>query len=417
MSRPKSMSDFASLLDASYTPVAFEKDRPRKKPSISLAAGLIMAEMQSPKTLPHTPQQTQQQQEQDGWSEGLFYAYAQKVYPPVPLPDYSNAPPYILTFASAAVANQWWNLVKTEYPESTRPGPQLFILKGDDMQEQIQDNPRFYDLRNRWFYTASAEGAAVIPIQDWKGNPLATSTSSVVAQRPAPSSRPGSRNNSTNTNGIAEEPKADTFDMSRLSETLDKMNAMISSNSAAIQALSVAQSEGLSRMQEINESNSTQIKALADGQAKLQSMMDQNATHYIALSNSSFSNQEAVKTTLQRNADQIRALADGQHKLATTCTGLMKTIEKLGNSVGTVNDSINHLSLTSGPGSDAGSTSSIAPFSAMANRISPPPRKLNRKVKGVWYEYDTNTTPTSSPRRSVTFLDTPPKSPPSSLRS
>jgi hypothetical protein len=284
------------------------------------------------------------------------------------------------------------------------------------MQEQIQDNPRFYDLRNKWFFTASAEGAAVIPIQDWKGNQA--STSSVVAQRPTATSRPTSRNNSSNTNGIAEEPKADTFDMSRLSETLDKMNAMISSNSAAIQALSVAQSEGLSRMQEINESNSTQIKALADGQAKLQSMMDQNASHYIALSNSSFSNQEAVKTTLQSNAEQIRTLADGQHKLTSTCTGLMKTIEKLGNSVGKVNDSINQLSLTSGPESDAGSmsSSSIAPFSALANRISPPPRKLNRKIKGVWYEYDT-TTPTGSPRRSVKFLDTPPKSPPSSLRS
>jgi hypothetical protein len=81
------MSDFASLLDASYHPVSPEKERPRKKPSISLAAGLIMAsETQSPRSLPLTPQQTQQQQEQDGWSQGLFYAYAQKVYPPVPLP-------------------------------------------------------------------------------------------------------------------------------------------------------------------------------------------------------------------------------------------------------------------------------------------------------------------------------------------
>ena len=299
------------------------------------------------------------------------------------------------------------------------------------MQEQIQDNPRFYDLRNKWFYTAGADGGVgVIPLQDWKGNPLSTSTSSIVAQRTTTTSRPNSRNNSTSANGIAEEgTKADTFDMSRLSETLDKMNALISSNSAAISALSVAQSAGLSRMQEINESNSTQIKALADGQAKLQSMMSDNASHYIALSNSSFSHQEAVKDTLQNNAEQVRALADGQQKLATTCAGLMSTIQTLGksvtkvndsmshlgSSVSKVNDSISHLSITSGPGSDAGSTNSIPPFGAIANRISPPPRKLNRKIKGVWYEYDT-ASPTGSPRRSVTFLDTPPKSPPSSLR-
>ena len=90
MARPKSMPDFASLLDASYTPVPPEKERYRKKPSISLAAGLIMAsETQSPRSYPHTPQQAQQQ-EQDGWSEGLFYAYAQKVYTPVPPPILGN---------------------------------------------------------------------------------------------------------------------------------------------------------------------------------------------------------------------------------------------------------------------------------------------------------------------------------------
>lgn len=95
MARPKSMPDFTSLLDASYSPLAgiSEKERPRKKPSISLAAGLIMAsETQSPKSLPHTPQQSNGT-DREGWNEGLFYAYAQKVYTPVAQP--SQLPPSI----------------------------------------------------------------------------------------------------------------------------------------------------------------------------------------------------------------------------------------------------------------------------------------------------------------------------------
>ncbi|KAF2186367.1 hypothetical protein K469DRAFT_631222, partial [Zopfia rhizophila CBS 207.26] len=356
MARPKSMPDFSYLLASTPSPLLPEKERPRKKPSISLAAGLIMA-AESPKSIPNTPQRAQQNHK-GGYSDNLFYAYAQKS-------DYAQSPPYILTFSSASVADQWWDLVKQEYPESTREGPQLFILKGDDMQEQIQDNPKFYDLRNKWFYTPPEGSSGVIPLQDYKGNP--------EKQEPA-------------------------FNLSSLTGTLEKMNIMISENTTQIKALSVAQSGGLQRMQEINESNSTQIKALADSQEKLQSLMDQNASHYIALSNSAFSNQEQVKGVLETNAGQIKALADGQSKLASTCAEMMKSISKVG-------EGLSQLGSSLSSGSDAGGSSA---FSSIGNRISPPPRKLNKRIKGVWYEYDAS--PQSSPRTSM-MLETPPKSP------
>lgn len=81
MSRPKSMSDFASLLDTSYQPLAgiSEKQRPRKKGSISLATGLIMAsDMQSRRDSVMSPRAVNVANE-SGYSEALFYAYAQKV--------------------------------------------------------------------------------------------------------------------------------------------------------------------------------------------------------------------------------------------------------------------------------------------------------------------------------------------------
>lgn len=90
-SRPKSMSDFAALLDAS-TPI-HSSERPRKKPSISLAAGLIM-NSESPRTLESMSQHMNGgglapggSRSSEGASNGnLFYAYAQKVYTYVPQP-------------------------------------------------------------------------------------------------------------------------------------------------------------------------------------------------------------------------------------------------------------------------------------------------------------------------------------------
>lgn len=76
-SRPKSMTDFQSLLDAS-TPVNGQGYQ-RKKPSISLAQGLMM---DSPRTLsiPDAPPMARPSSANGPWSENLFYAYAQKVY-------------------------------------------------------------------------------------------------------------------------------------------------------------------------------------------------------------------------------------------------------------------------------------------------------------------------------------------------
>ncbi|KAF1976719.1 hypothetical protein BU23DRAFT_551198 [Bimuria novae-zelandiae CBS 107.79] len=382
-SRPKSMTDFQSLLDASAPP----NGQPRKKASISLAQGLMMTS-ESPRSysIPDVSSAS------GPWSENLFYAYAQKS-------DYAQSSPYILTFTNALIADQWWSLVQREYPESTRPGPQLFILKGDDMQEQIQDNPKFYDLRNSWFYTPSEGATAPIPLQDYRGNPVAP------PEPPKP-----------------EKPTPDTsaFDMKELEATLDKMAAMITENTESIRALSVAQSTGLQTMQEINESTSTQIKALADNQAALQALVSQNASHYIALSNQSFSAQSTMQNVLQSNAEQLASLAEGQKRLVDTCAGMVRSMEKVGGTIERVGETMKEV------GSDSASNANVMrdterTIGTIVNRIQPPPRKLNRRIKGVWYEYDDTPGVASSekenfkgmmtPRKSVQMLSTPPKSP------
>ena len=94
--------------------------------------------------------------------------------------DYSNSPPYLLTFATSDVCTQWWALVQREYPESTRPGAQLFVLKNEDMQA-LQDDPKFSELRGKWFFTSQDRSncaTPVIPLQGATGHLVSTSRTS-----------------------------------------------------------------------------------------------------------------------------------------------------------------------------------------------------------------------------------------------
>ena len=71
------MSDFQSLLDAS-APLN-GNGLPRKKPSISLAQGLMMTS-ESPRSYSIQDENPMARSSASGpWSDNLFYAYAQKV--------------------------------------------------------------------------------------------------------------------------------------------------------------------------------------------------------------------------------------------------------------------------------------------------------------------------------------------------
>ncbi|KAL5115829.1 hypothetical protein ACEQ8H_006324 [Pleosporales sp. CAS-2024a] len=400
MSRPKSMPDFSALLDAS-TPLfeARAQNRrqtspvrglgyPRKKQvSISLAAGLIMNDNQKNAASLDSPRKQSLEgtieEDQDASDGTLFHAYALKN-------DFTNSPPYILTFASATICTQWWSLVQREYPDATRPSPQLFVMKSGDL-DHINDNLRFYSLKNKWFLTGQdnlSNTLPVIPLQSADGHALAPAH---TAQTERPSS-----SSSTLASASA---------LESLTEKLDKLAGVVEQNVEQIHALSVAQSAGLQRMQEINETNTAQIMALADQQAKLQALIDQNASHYIALSNNSFQSQEQIKTVMKTTATHIQSLSKNQSQLANTCDGMMRGIDNLAST-------ISQMNISSAMSDSSSVASSPAPFGVMGNRITPPPRKLNRRIKGVWYEYDmSSTTRNSSPKKMVGFVDTPTKSP------
>lgn len=286
-----------------------------------------------------------------------------------PQSDYANSPPYLLTFATSDICAQWWSLVQREYPQSTRPGAQLFVLKTDDMQA-MQDDPKFFELRGKWFFTSQDRSNCATPVI-----PLQGATGHLVARAPLPQAQPTMERSSNSS-------------VDSLAEKLERLSSVVESSAEHIHALSVAQSAGLQRMQEINESNSTQIKALAESQAKLQALIDQNASHYIALSNTSFKSQEAVKDVLQATTAQIQSLSGSQEQLSQTCKAMMRSIDSLGSSV-----ELFSTASPPAPSSDASTMASTSPLSRSSSTISPAPRKLNRRIRGVWYEYDSNDAP------------------------
>ncbi|KAK1076406.1 hypothetical protein LTR48_009084, partial [Friedmanniomyces endolithicus] len=87
---------------------------------------------------------------------------------------------YLLTFASASTANEWWSLLQTHFPETTRPGPQLFSFKDPhDSLAKTWKHPAFAHLKSKWMYISFSDtqenglgGAAqgIIPVQDAQGN-------------------------------------------------------------------------------------------------------------------------------------------------------------------------------------------------------------------------------------------------------
>lgn len=234
--------------------------------------------------------------------------------------------------------------------------------------QSIQDDPKFISLRNKWFFTSQDRSNCATPVI-----PLQGATGHLIARAPLPQAH-----------SVIEKPASSTVD--DLAEKLERLSSVVESSAEHIHALSVAQSAGLQRMQEINESNSTQIKQLAESQATLQSLIDQNASHYIALSNASFKSHEQVKDVLQATTAQIQSLSGSQEQLSQTCKAMMRSISDLASSVHQPS-----ITLSPAPPSEATTLQCTPPSTAKNSdfsNITPAPRKLNRRIRGVWYEYD-----------------------------
>jgi hypothetical protein len=62
-----------------------------------------------------------------------------------------NRARYLLSFADADTAHEWWLLMQSEYPDTLRESPNLFSFKSDRIH-QAWDNGRFAHLKEKWSY-------------------------------------------------------------------------------------------------------------------------------------------------------------------------------------------------------------------------------------------------------------------------
>ncbi|KAG9646186.1 hypothetical protein KCU95_g4378, partial [Aureobasidium melanogenum] len=63
-----------------------------------------------------------------------------------------NKARYLLSFADAETAQEWWTLMQSEYPDTLRESPNLFSFKNDRTPIKAWENPKFAHLRDRWSY-------------------------------------------------------------------------------------------------------------------------------------------------------------------------------------------------------------------------------------------------------------------------
>ncbi|KAM0707092.1 hypothetical protein Q7P35_006423 [Cladosporium inversicolor] len=214
----------------------------------------------------------------------LFYAYARRA-------DELH-PRYLLTFASAQVASEWWLLIQSCYPDTTRPGPQLFSFKKDDFLEQAWKHAALAHLQPKWMYIQyddSTRGAAqgIIPVQDVQGNILGGAGSS---------SEQRSRG----------EPKRDVMNgAGMLEERFEKMMEAVERNTEQIAALTDARSSeykvpATKTLASVNgttgPSASSELSSHLD---RITQLLEQNCAHVASLAQRQADNEQRMREMIE----------------------------------------------------------------------------------------------------------------------
>ncbi|KAH9838882.1 hypothetical protein Tdes44962_MAKER01733 [Teratosphaeria destructans] len=158
----------------------------------------------------------------------LFYAYGRQS-------DNVDSR-YLLTFASAAIANQWWLLLQVHFPDCTRPGAQLFSFNDADLLSNAWRHPSFAHLKSKWMYIAFGDtqehavgGAAqgIIPVQDAQGNMLG-----------------GSASASPELGQVRREAKMVRNEMSKVEEFFERMMEAVERNTQQVAQLAAERQQG-----------------------------------------------------------------------------------------------------------------------------------------------------------------------------
>lgn len=228
---------------------------------------------------------------------------------------------YLLTFASASIANEWWLLLQASFPECTRPGPQLFSFKDADLLTKAWKHPSFAHLKSKWMYISFSDtkenglgGAAqgIIPVQDAQGNMLG-----------------GSAPASPDLNQVRKEAKAARNEMARLEEFFERMMEAVESNTEQVAALAGKQqqrSEGEGQKSEAG--GYFDMGELSSHLGHINDLLARNAEHAEGLATRQLENDQKLHSTLQELSSREKKDYLGMSQLSTHLNRIQDTIEQ-----------------------------------------------------------------------------------------
>ncbi|KAK6389713.1 hypothetical protein LTR65_006195 [Meristemomyces frigidus] len=253
-----------------------------------------------PGSPPSTPRQLSQpvvlgasQVQADG---NLFYAYARR--------DDDIKSRYLLTFASAAIANEWWALLQANFTACTRPGPQLFSFQDAELLPKAWKHPLFAHLKSKWMYISFSDtastglgGAAqgIIPVQDAQGNMLGGSA-------------PASPELLGKVGQVRREAQEVRHDITKLEGFFERMMEAVERNTEQIAALTANQAQQRSSQADIqqNGGEAAQRDGYFDAGSELSShlgrindLLARNSEHVEGLAQRQQENDEKLRATLQ----------------------------------------------------------------------------------------------------------------------
>ena len=204
---------------------------------------------------------------------------------------------YLLTFASAAIANEWWLHLQTHFPDASRPGPQLFSFKTDDLLSKAWKHPSFAHLKSKWMYISFSDtpgdglgGAAqgIIPVQDAQGNLLGGSAPASPEVREAKREAKGMRN-----------------EVHRLEEHFERMMEAVQKTTDKVSELVERQSGSLSEDgttkvgSESSAGGCFDMDVLSTHFGRMNELLARNSEHVEDLAKKHYENEQKLRQTME----------------------------------------------------------------------------------------------------------------------
>ncbi|RMZ13646.1 hypothetical protein D0860_02456 [Hortaea werneckii] len=247
----------------------------------------------------------------DDGNGNLFYAYARKAN------DLQSR--YLLTFANAFIANEWWSLLQEHFHDVSRPSPQLFSFKDPELLSKAWKNTSFAHLKSKWMYisfsdTASNQlgGAAqgIIPIQDAAGNLLGG----------------GAPANSGEVKQAREETREAKQEISRLEERFERMMGAIAKNGDRMASLLEERQEQANAEKQVRDRPDQ--SELSSHLGKITELLAKNSEYVQGLEKRQVSNEKAIREELKKLNAKPKEKGPDMSQLSSHLDRIQKLMEQ-----------------------------------------------------------------------------------------